>query len=67
MFAKSPWKYPEFEMKDLHKKIGQLIWMEATDSDIHEGNFMNQLWFRDDKYNMYLIFEAPASAEEGEK
>lgn len=56
-FARSPWEYPVFEMRDLHKKIGQLVFTEPTESDIAEGNFMEQLWFRDEKQNLYLIHE----------
>lgn len=57
MFPKSPWKYPTFEMKDLHKKIGQLYWVEPTESDIAEGMFEAVLWFRDDKQNLYKLIE----------
>lgn len=57
MFSNSPWKHPEFHFRELHKKIGQLIYMEPSESDIAEGNFMAKLWFRDDKMNLYLIHE----------
>lgn len=53
----SGWKYPSFEMRELHKKVGQLIFVGLTDSDIAEDNFVEQLWFRDDKNNLYLILE----------
>lgn len=53
----SPWTYPEFELKDLHKKIGQLLVISPTESCIAEGDFMEQVWFCDGKRNMYLIYE----------
>lgn len=57
MLINPPFKYPKFEMKDLHKKVGVLAYMEPTESDIAEGDFMAQLWLRDMEYNMYLIWE----------
>lgn len=46
----------DFDNKDLNKKIGKLIYVEASDSDIQEGYRMNRLWFFDGK-KMYLLFE----------
>lgn len=47
-----------FDMKDLHKKIGQLIYSEDGDCELQEKGFMvKQLWFVTDNRNMYLIWE----------
>lgn len=34
-----------FDIKDLHKKIGQLLIAEPTDSDIQEGQSKTQIYF----------------------
>lgn len=59
----TPWTF-----KDLHKKIGQFVYIEPGESDICEGNYLEQLLFRDERNNLYLIAERdvrgskPASA-----
>jgi len=35
----------DFKYSDIHKMVGQIIFMEPSDSDINEGNFMAQVWF----------------------
>lgn len=54
-----PFKYiEEFDPKELHKKIGQLIYSEDGDSDLQENGFMmKRLWFRTENLNLYLIWE----------
>lgn len=43
--------------KKLHQKMGKMLFVEPSDSDIQEGNFMAQLWFVDMKMHCYLIQE----------
>lgn len=47
----------EFKWRDLHKKIGQIVVIECGDSDINEGNFINQVWFRDQDNKLWLLHE----------
>lgn len=35
----------DFDWKDLHKKIGQVIYMEPSESDLAEGFQKIQTWF----------------------
>lgn len=57
----SPFPYKtvrKFKLSQLHKKIGQLFYLEPCDSDISEGNFMAQLSFFDAKAKkIYVIQE----------
>jgi hypothetical protein len=61
MIHYEPNKILSFDLKDLHKKIGQLIYMEPTDSDINEGQLTSQLWFRTEDA-WYLLYEKELSA-----
>lgn len=45
-----------YDLKELNKKVGKLIFTEPGDSDINEGNFMAQLSFFDGK-TIYVITE----------
>jgi hypothetical protein len=56
--------YPEikkeidFDIKDLHKKIGQIIVMEPSDSDLQEGGpFNTQVWLVDSNQTWWLLGE----------
>lgn len=55
--------YPEmkhhygFKWKDLHGKVGQIVVMEPTDSDLAEGSLPTHVWFVDADRNMYLLAE----------
>lgn len=49
-------KVLKLDPEQLHKKIGQMIYVEPGDSDINEGNFMAELWFCDGM-TIYLIDE----------
>lgn len=51
-------KVKKFDMKELHKKIGQILVMDPTDSDIAEGYFMRQVWFVDESKTFYLLSES---------
>ncbi len=54
----SPFKeITKFDWKDLHGKFGVFMWLEPTDSDLQESQFMKQLWFRDKEMNLYLVHE----------
>lgn len=46
-----------FDLKKLHKKIGRLLVITPSDSDLQEGNFISQLWFQDEKNVLWLIAE----------
>lgn len=57
MYEHKVTKQIKFNWKDLHKKIGQMFFVECSDSDIQEGNFLNQLWFMDEDHTFYLLQE----------
>lgn len=46
-----------FKWKDLHKKVGQIIVQEPTDSDLQEGLFVTLILFIDKDRNYYLLDE----------
>ena len=57
MMAGNPFpRIKPFVWKDLHKKIGQILVISPTDSDLQEGNFMECVYFRTEK-EMFLLFE----------
>lgn len=44
----------------LHKTVGQMVYMKPCESDICEGNFMEQLWYvtlEKKKPHWYLLQE----------
>lgn len=47
----------DFKWKDLHKKVGRIIYQEPTESDIAEGHFKTKVWFIDEELNWYLLEE----------
>jgi hypothetical protein len=47
----------EFDINELHKKVGRMIVTMPTDSDLQEGMFMAKLWFMCENGKMYLIKE----------
>jgi len=56
MFSENPFKIiTEFDWKDLHKKVGQIIYVEPTESDIAEGDFKTKVYFVDENFNMFLL------------
>ena len=57
-FAPSPFEQvPTFKWKDIHKKVGQIVVQEPTDSDLQEGSLKTKIWFVDSKWRIYLIAE----------
>lgn len=60
--------YPEiderrnFGWSELHKKIGQIINLEPTDSDIQEGNTKTQIFLVDEKGVWWLLREFDTTA-----
>lgn len=46
-----------FDWKELHKQVGQVVVIEPSESDIHEGNFMSQVWFMTKGMKLYLLDE----------
>ena len=46
-----------FNLKELHRKIGQIVLSEPTDSDIQEGNCTAQLMFMTEDLTIYIIDE----------
>lgn len=46
----------EFDINDLHKKIGQILVINPTESDIAEGGQMfTEVWFVDENRKYWLI------------
>ncbi len=60
--ASKPWKeVTEFKTSDLHKKIGQIVVIEPTDSDLQEtGESIRQVWFRTEDQVLWLLWEEDA-------
>lgn len=58
MFVTNNNKYIiSFNPKDLHKKVGQFVYLESSESDLAEGQFKDQLWFRTIDNELYLVAE----------
>ena len=49
----------KFTWKDLHQKVGKIVVMEPSDSDLQEGWFKTQVWFYTSDHKMYLLSETP--------
>jgi len=46
----------EFNTQELHKKIGQIIILNPTDSDIQEGgNLLREIWLVDENHIWWLL------------
>lgn len=58
MFIKENFKtINNFSLDELHKKVGQILFIEPSESDMAEGNFNQQLLFIDENKNVYILFE----------
>lgn len=47
----------DFDIADLHKKVGQILVIRPTDSDLQEGLTKTQVYFVDSDRNFYLLDE----------